>query len=80
MLRDPITGDLDVDGLIRIFTLVALVGVFASLSSMTSGDSAIDPYYVLYDLVTEYSYITIASFMLILMALWWYEQFRGGYF
>ena len=80
MLRDPITGDLDTDGIIQAFVLVALVCFFVSLAATTNGGSLVDPYFVLYDLAVEHAHITIASFMIILMASWWYGQFRGGYY
>jgi len=80
VLRDPVTGDWDFDGFIQFLTLLIIVCSFASLAFVSEGGSALGPYYTLYDLAVEHASVTIASFMIILMALWWYEQFRGGYF
>ena len=80
MLRDPVTGDWDFDGFFQATIIVGIICTILSLGAISEGHSAVEPYYRVYLLAIEYSHITIASFMVGLMALWWYEQFRGGYF
>lgn len=80
MLRDPFTGDIEPDAVIRIGTILGIICIFAMLGSISEGENWYYPYELLFDLAVKYSTVTIASFMVIIMAYWWYEQFRGGYF
>jgi hypothetical protein len=80
MLRDPFTGDIEPDAVIRIVTIVGIISIFAMLGSISEGENWYYPYELIIDFAITHSTITIASFMVIIMAYWWYEQFRGGYF
>jgi len=58
---------------------VLLVLLFFSLAAISEGGSWSDPYFYIFDFVKANEFLFIASFMILLMALWWYESFRGGY-
>ncbi len=79
MIRDPF-GGWDWDGIkqltFSIITLLALVSLFSHLG----GDSWYGPYEWLWGVITDNAEISIIVTMILLMAIWWYEQFNGGYF
>jgi hypothetical protein len=80
MFRDPFTGDIDIDALVRIGTITLIVCIFATLGSVSEGESWYYPYAILGDYLSTHSTFTIGAVMILIMAYWWYEQFRGGYF
>lgn len=81
MVRDPFTGTIDFEEVARYAILLSILCAFVSAAAAGEGLGALYPYEYLGDvLFNQYPAITIASFMVALMALWWYEQFRGGYF
>ena len=80
-LRDPFTGAVDFEEVARYAILISIICVFASAGAASEGLGVLYPYEMLVDLMfNQYPSITIASFMVMLMALWWYEQFQGGYY
>tara|TARA_B100001996_G_scaffold359476_1_gene324736 strand:+ start:330 stop:578 length:249 start_codon:yes stop_codon:yes gene_type:complete len=80
-LRDPFTGAIDFEEVARLSVILGIICFFASAGAASEGLGVLYPYEYLGDvLFNQYPSITIASFMVGLMALWWYEQFRGGYF
>ena len=81
MVRDPFTGTIDFEEVARWGIIIGILCAFASAGAASEGLGVLYPYEYLGDvLFNQYPSITIASFMVALMALWWYEQFRGGYF
>ena len=81
MVRDPFTGSIDFEEVARYTILLSIICAFASAGAASEGLGVLYPYEYLGDvLFIQYPSITIASFMVGLMALWWYEQFRGGDF
>lgn len=80
MLRDPFTGDIDSDAVIRIATIVVILAAFATLGSVSEGEAWYYPYELIVDYAILHSTATIVCIMIMVMGLWWYEQFRGGYF
>ena len=80
MLRDPFTGDIDVDSIIRIVTIALIVAIFATLGSVSEGENWYYPYALLVEYLTIHATFTIGAIMILIMSYWWYEQFRGGYF
>lgn len=80
MLRDPFTGDIDADAIIRILTITLIVAIFATLGSISEGEAWYYPYELIVDYAILHSTATIACIMIIMMGAWWYEEFRGGYF
>lgn len=80
-IRDPFTGQIDFEEVARYAIILFIVCFIASAGSASEGLGALYPYEFLANLLfVTYPTFTIASFMVLLMALWWYEQFRGGYF
>ena len=80
-LRDPFTGQVDFEEVARYGILITIICAFASAGAASEGLGILYPYEMLGDLMfNQYPSITIGSFMVVLMAYWWYEQFRGGYF
>jgi len=80
-LRDPFTGQIDFDEVMRYGIILLIICVFASAAAASEGLGVLYPYEVVANLLfVTYPSITIASFMVAIMAFWWYEQFRGGYF
>tara|TARA_B100000029_G_C17343351_1_gene876140 strand:- start:520 stop:768 length:249 start_codon:yes stop_codon:yes gene_type:complete len=80
-LRDPFTGAIDFEEVARYAILIGIICAFASAGAASEGLSVLYPYEMLVDLMfNQYPSVTIASFMVMLMALWWYEQFQGGYY
>ncbi len=81
MVRDPFTGSIDFEEVARRGIIVGIILAIASAGAASEGLGVLYPYEYLGDMLfVQYPSITIASFMVGLMALWWYEQFRGGYF
>lgn len=81
MLRDPFTGSIDFEEVARLTIVFSILCAFASAGAASEGLGVLYPYELLGDLMfNQYPSITIGSFMVVLMAYWWYEQFRGGYF
>ena len=80
MLRDPFTGHIDADATIRIATIAVIVAIFATLGSISEGEAWYYPYELIVNYAIVHSTVTIACIMIMVMGLWWYEQFRGGYF
>jgi hypothetical protein len=81
MLRDPFTGTIDFEEVARYAILIGIFCAVISAGAASEGLGALYPYeYVANYLLYDHPTVTIAAFMVMLMALWWYEQFRGGYF
>lgn len=81
MLRDPFTGSVDFEEVARYTILIAIFCVIMSAGTASEGLGAMYPYaYTAEFLMYDHPTFTIAAFMVMLMGLWWYEQFRGGYF
>ena len=81
MLRDPFTGSVDFEEGARFGIIIGIICAFASAGAASEGLGVLYPYEMVGDLLfNQYPSVTIGSFMVMLMALWWYEQFRGGYF
>jgi len=80
-LRDPFTGQIDFEEVARYAIILGILCFIVSAGSASEGLGLLYPYEFVGNLLfITYPTITIASFMVGLMALWWYEQFRGGYF
>jgi len=77
MIRDPF-GDIDWDGLFQIFTALLFIGVLMTMAGASSGDWQ-GPWRVLWAMMVKHQTVVIASLMVMIMALWWYEQFNSGY-
>lgn len=77
MFRDPF-GDWDWDFILQIGLMIAFIFAFITMIAVTEGNWY-DPYVYVYDFISANSTIFIISVMVSLMALWWYEQFRGGF-
>jgi len=77
MFRDPF-GDWDWDFILQIGLMIAFIFAFITMIAVTEGNWY-DPYVYVYDFILANSTIFIISVMVSLMALWWYEQFRGGF-
>ena len=80
-IRDPFTGQIDFEEVARYAIILFIFCFIASAGSASEGLGPLYPYEFLANLLfVTYPTFTIASFMVLMMALWWYEQFRGGYF
>ena len=80
-IRDPFTGQIDFEEVARYAIILFIICFIASAGSASEGLGALYPYEFLANLLfVTYPTFTIASFMVAIMAFWWYEQFRGGYF
>ena len=77
MIRDPF-GDIDWDGVLQIVMTLLFVSVLVTMAGASSGDWK-QPWEMLWGVVVRYQTIVIASLMVMIMSLWWYEQFNSGY-
>ena len=77
MLRDPF-GDIDWDAVFQLVTALGFVAVLVTMAGASSGDWQ-GPWRMLWGIVVKYQTAAIASLMVLIMALWWYEQFNSGY-
>ena len=77
MIRDPF-GDIDWDAILQIFLTLLFVSVLITMAGASSGDWK-QPWEMLWGVVVKYQTIVIASLMVMIMSLWWYEQFNSGY-
>jgi hypothetical protein len=80
MIRDPL-GGWDWDGIRQLcFSLVmlfALVSMFAALDSKYTWS---DPWMRIADFVSAYPEYFIVGSMLVVLSIWWINQFDGGYY
>jgi len=80
MIRDPL-GGWDWDGIRHLcFSLVmlfALVSMFAALDSKYTWS---DPWMRIADFVSAYPEYFIVGSMLVVLSIWWINQFDGGYY
>ena len=80
-LRDPFTGTIDFEEVARYGILLTIFCAIISAGAASEGLGVMYPYeYAVGFLLNDHPTFTIAAFMVMLMSLWWYEQFRGGYF
>jgi hypothetical protein len=77
MIRDPF-GDIDWDAVLQIVMTLLFVSVLVTMAGASSGDWK-QPWEMLWGVVVRYQTIVIASLMVMIMSLWWYEQFNSGY-
>jgi|MDSW01.1.fsa_nt_gb hypothetical protein len=77
MIRDPF-GDIDWDAVLQIVMTLLFVSVLITMAGASSGDWK-QPWEMLWGVVVRYQTIVIASLMVMIMSLWWYEQFNSGY-
>jgi len=77
VLRDPF-GDIDWDGVFQLVTALGFVAVLVTMAGASSGDWQ-EPWRMLWGIVVKYQTLVIASLMVLIMALWWYEQFNSGH-
>jgi len=77
VIRDPF-GDIDWDAVLQILTTLLFVSVLITMAGASSGDWK-DPWETLWGLVVKHQTVVIASLMVMIMSLWWYEQFNSGY-
>ena len=79
MIRDPF-GGWDWDGIkqltFSIGMLLGIISVFASLG----GDNWYRPYEWVWNIIAANAEISIIIAMVVVMGLWWFEQFSGGYY
>jgi len=80
MIRDPL-GGWDWDGIRQLFfslvMLFALVSAFAALDSKYTWS---DPWMGIADFVSAYPEYFIVGSMLVVLSIWWINQFDGGYY
>ena len=77
MIRDPF-GDIDWDAVLQIVMTLLFVSVLITMAGASSGDWK-QPWEMIWGVVVRYQTIVIASLMVMIMSLWWYEQFNSGY-
>ena len=77
MLRDPF-GDIDWDLVLQMLTTLGFLAVLITMAGASSGDWQ-EPWRMLWATVIKYQTLVIASLMVMIMSLWWYEQFNSGY-
>jgi hypothetical protein len=77
MIRDPF-GDIDWDAVLQIVMTLLFVSVLVTMAGASSGDWK-QPWEMLWGVVVRYQTVVIASLMVMIMSLWWYEQFNSGY-
>ena len=79
MIRDPF-GGWDWDGIKQLtFSIVMLFGIISVFASL-GGDNWYRPYEWVWDIIAANAEISIMLAMVIVMGLWWFEQFNGGYY
>ena len=80
MIRDPL-GGWDWDGIrqlcVSLVMLFALVSAFAALDSKYTWS---DPWMGIADFVSAYPEYFIVGSMLVVLSIWWINQFDGGYY
>ena len=72
-------SDWDLTLIVQWLIGILLIVTFFSLAAMSEGGNWYDPYVYISDYIKSHDFLFIASFMILIMALWWYESFRGGY-
>jgi hypothetical protein len=77
MIRDPF-GDIDWDAVLQIVTTLAFVALLVTMAGASGGDWQ-EPWRMLWALMVKHQTIVIASLMVMIMSLWWYEQFNSGH-
>ena len=80
MIRDPLGGS-DWDGIRQLcfsfLMLFVLVSMFAELDSNYTWS---DPWMGIVDFVAAYPEYFIIGSMLLVLSIWWINQFDGGYY
>ena len=80
MIRDPL-GGWDLDGIRQLcfsfLMLFVLVSMFAELDSNYTWS---DPWMGIVDFVAAYPEYFIIGSMLLVLSIWWINQFDGGYY
>ena len=80
MIRDPL-GGWDWDGIRQLcfsfLMLFVLVSMFAELDSNYTWS---DPWMGIVDFVAAYPEYFIIGSMLLVLSIWWINQFAGGYY
>ncbi len=79
MIRDPF-GGWDWDGIKQLAFTITFAFAIISLFSQLGGDNWFGPYEWFWGIVTDNAEISIIVTMILVMGLWWYEQFNGGYY
>jgi hypothetical protein len=79
MIRDPF-GGWDWEGIKQMTFSILFLFAIISLFSQLGGDAWYGPYIWISDVISDNAEISIAIAMILLMGLWWYEQFNGGYY
>ena len=79
MIRDPF-GGWDWDGIKQLVFSIGFLLAIISLFSSLGGDSWYGPYQWVWGIITDNAEISIIIAMIAIMALWWHEQFSGGYY
>ena len=78
MIKDAF-GAWDWDGIKQLVFSISVLLVIISFAASTSGNWY-DPYSWFYGILTANEPLTILIVMFALMALWWHEQFNGGFY
>ena len=79
MIRDPF-GGWDWDGIKQLSMTIGFLLAIISLFSSLGGDSWYGPYKWFWGVISDNAEICIIIVMVGIMALWWHEQFSGGYY
>ena len=79
MIRDPF-GGWDWDGIKQLTFSIGFLLAIISLFSALGGDAWYRPYEWLWGIITDNAEISLGIAMIAIMALWWHEQFSGGYY
>lgn len=77
MIRDPVFGGIDWDGVRQIFFMVSVLLLLLSFGAATSGNWY-DPYIMARDYIRAHAPAFIFLSMLILMGGYLYSQFEQG--
>lgn len=79
MIRDPF-GGWDWDGIKQLTFSIIFLFAIISLFSQLGGDSWYGPYVWIGSVISDNAEVSIILTMVLVMGLWWYEQFNGGYY
>tara|TARA_B100002019_G_C21202484_1_gene564804 strand:- start:650 stop:892 length:243 start_codon:yes stop_codon:yes gene_type:complete len=80
MIRDPL-GGWDWDGIRQLcFSLVMLFALVSAFAALDSKYTWSDPWMVIADFISAYPEYFIVGSMLVVLSIWWINQFDGGYY